>query len=251
MSHFGLIGKNLSHSLSASYFSKKFETLGLSSFQYKLYNISHISEIIDLIKSDKKLKGLNITIPYKTDVLPYLDSIDDEAKEIGAVNTLKILRGINSYKIMGFNTDCLGFKDSLTTHKNYKNHKTLILGTGGAARAVAYALKKLNIPYLFVSRNKTTPHSITYHELNEKYIRQYTLIINTTPLGMHPDIDTKPDIPYQFIGKKHFLFDLVYNPPITPFLRKGLEQNAYICNGLNMLYAQAEYSWKIWLNETT
>jgi len=252
MVHFGLIGKNLSHSLSEAYFNKKFDALKLSDYQYNTYDIAHIGEITEIIKNNTHLKGFNITIPYKTAILNYVDEIDDEVQKIGATNTIKIYRQKdNTIKTKAFNTDHLGFRDSLSAHKNLETCKALILGTGGAAQAVAFALTKLNIEFLFVTRKKKSiPASVQYHELTENIITQHTLIINATPLGMYPHADTMPDIPYRYIGEKHFLFDLVYNPSLTLFLKKGLEQNAYICNGLNMLYAQAEYSWKIWMDES-
>ena len=247
---YGLIGKNLTHSFSEKYFKNKFSALGLKDTQYNLFPLSNLVNMKEVISANPSLMGLNVTIPYKIDVLNYVDELDINAKEIGAVNTLKIKRSGDIIKIKGYNTDYLGFLKSLKL-LDYKAHKNaLILGTGGASKAVAYVLKLLNIDFLFVSRQPNDEVTINYNDINKELLSRYTLIINTTPLGMHPDVRSFPDIPYQHLDEKYLLFDLVYNPEKTVFLDKGLQQNAYICNGLNMLYAQAEYSWKIWNDET-
>jgi len=250
MRQFGLIGKSLTHSFSENYFNNKFLALGLKDVQYNLLSINNLNELRDKILENPSLIGLNVTIPFKIDVLDYIDELDETAKTIGAVNTLKIKRHDNKINIKGYNTDYLGFSDSIKLLDYKIPKKALILGTGGASRAVAYTLKLFNIDFLFVSRQQRNETTINYNNLTKNILSHYTLIINTTPLGMYPDTESFPDIPFQYLSKKHLLFDLVYNPEETVLLQKALQQNAYICNGLNMLYAQAEYSWKIWNDET-
>lgn len=250
MRQFGLIGKTLTHSLSATYFENKCAQLGLKNYKYNLYPIDSIAEIRTILNENPLIEGLNVTIPYKKDVLPYIDELDSVAKAIGAVNTLKIYRKNNTLRIKGYNTDYLGFLESIKNTNNVKHLNALILGTGGSSKAVAHALNVSGIKFLFVSRDNKDGKTIRYEDLNKDIISKHTLIVNTTPLGMFPHTETCPDIPYAFIGNNHFLFDLVYNPELTLFLEKGLKQNAYICNGLKMLYAQADYAWKIWNDET-
>jgi len=249
MRQFGLLGKGLTHSYSESYFNNKFSTLGLTDVCYNLFSVSDLTGMRDIISANPFLTGLNVTIPFKIDVINFVDELDESAKAIGAVNTLKILRQGKKTRIKGYNTDYLGFIESIKS-MNYKIYKkALILGTGGASRAIAYALNLLSIDFLFVSRQQKNEATINYNDLTKDLLSRYSLIINTTPLGMYPDIKSCPDIPFQYLGRKHLLFDLVYNPDKTVFLQKGQQQNTYICNGLNMLYAQAEYSWKIWNDE--
>ncbi|MBE7687626.1 shikimate dehydrogenase [Tenacibaculum finnmarkense genomovar ulcerans] len=243
---YALVGKNISYSFSKGYFTNKFKELGLEISEYVNFDIQSIEELSAKIKENKTtLKGMNVTIPYKLDVFNFLDEIDKKARKIGAVNTIKISK---KGKLIGFNTDVYGFKKSLKPLlKNY-HKKALILGTGGASKAVAYVLKKLGITYYFVSRNPKGKKEVSYQSLSKEIIETHHLIINCTPLGTHPNIKDCPDIPYQFIGKKHLLFDLIYNPEITTFLSKGQEKNAAIKNGLEMLEQQAEKAWKIWNN---
>ncbi|MCG8807606.1 shikimate dehydrogenase [Tenacibaculum finnmarkense] len=243
---YALVGKNISYSFSKGYFTNKFKELGLETSEYVNFDIQSIEELSAKIKENKTtLKGMNVTIPYKLDVFNFLDEIDKKARKIGAVNTIKISK---KGKLIGFNTDVYGFKKSLKPLlKNY-HKKALILGTGGASKAVAYVLKKLGITYYFVSRNPKGKKEVSYQILSKEIIETHHLIINCTPLGTHPNIKDCPDIPYQFIGKKHLLFDLIYNPEITTFLSKGQEKNAAIKNGLEMLEQQAEKAWKIWNN---
>ncbi|ALU74552.1 shikimate dehydrogenase [Tenacibaculum dicentrarchi] len=243
---YALVGKNISYSFSKGYFTNKFKELGLETSEYVNFDIQSIEELSAKIKENKTtLKGMNVTIPYKLDVFNFLDEIDKKARKIGAVNTIKISK---KGKLIGFNTDVYGFKKSLKPLlKNY-HKKALILGTGGASKAVAYVLKKLGITYYFVSRNPKGKKEVSYQSLSKEIIETHHLIINCTPLGTHPNIKDCPDIPYQFIGKKHLLFDLIYNPEITTFLSKGQEKNAAIKNGLEMLEQQAEKAWKIWNN---
>jgi shikimate dehydrogenase len=248
MRFFGLIGKSLEHSFSPVYFKEKFEREGIQDSYYQLFPLKTIDEFNQLINDFSELTGVNVTIPYKQSIIPFLDEIDSNAKEIGAVNTIKFER-INSKLILkGFNTDYLGFMDSLKAHLKDYHKSALILGTGGSSAAVAYALKIMGINYIKVSRTPVK-EVLSYKELTEEIIREYNLIINTTPLGMFPDIETYPPIPYSAISKKHILFDLIYNPIKTVFLKKGQEKGATIINGSEMLIGQAEYAWKIWNNK--
>ena len=241
---YALVGKNISYSFSKGYFTNKFKELGLDSTEYVNFDIKEIKELPLKIKAHKKhLKGMNVTIPYKLDVFNYLDKIDKKAQKVGAVNTIKISK---KGKLKGFNTDVYGFKKSLKPLLKNHHKKALILGTGGASMAVAYVLKKLNIKYKFVSRDPKGKKQIAYQDLTKKIIKSHHLIINCTPLGTHPNVSDCPDIPYQFISKEHLLFDLIYNPSETTFLRKGNEKGSVIKNGLEMLEQQAEKAWEIW-----
>ena len=244
MKLYGLIGYPLSHSFSKQYFSEKFFKENIHDCKYELFPFKNISELETLVKNNKSLKGLNVTIPYKESIIPFLTSIDNTAKEIGAVNTIKIIDNKN-FILNGYNTDAFGFEESLKPLLKTHHQKALILGAGGASKAVAYVLKKLNIEFYFVSRNKSNVNSILqYNELNKKIILSHQLIINTTP-----NFNKMPDIPYDFINDKHLLFDLIYNPSETLFIKKGIEKNAAVSNGLQMLYLQAERSWQIWNEE--
>lgn len=241
MKKFGLIGKKLSHSFSQAYFSKKFNELNLIDHKYDLYEIPSISEIKKIL-SASDLVGLNVTVPYKQEVIPYLDSLDQSAERIGAVNVIKVAHD-GSKK--GYNSDYYGFKQSLAQwlSDNIKI-QALILGSGGASKAVKVALEDLQIDYKIVSRSPKEKE-IGYSEL-DKLFSEYQLIINTSPLGMSPDIESYPDIPYELLDSNYYLYDLVYNPEITTFLKKGLERGASAKNGLEMLHLQAEESWSIW-----
>jgi shikimate dehydrogenase len=243
---YGLIGKSLIHSFSPGYFQAKFEKEKISNCDYKLFQLNSINEFQSFIENNPDLAGLNVTIPYKQSIIKYLDRVDFHAERIGAVNTIKIDTIGGKRVLTGFNTDFLGFTDSLKPLIHDLNKNALILGTGGSSAAIAYALQKLNINYLFVSRNPKNSNEIDYKELNEDVITSHNLIINTTPLGMFPDISGKPEIPYQYITSNHILFDLVYNPEETMFLKIGQKQGAKTKNGFEMLGIQAEYSWKIW-----
>ncbi|WP_075342022.1 shikimate dehydrogenase family protein [Tenacibaculum agarivorans] len=241
---FGLLGKNISYSFSRGYFTEKFKSLNLKDHEYVNFDIQVIDELYDILKrNEANLKGMNVTIPYKEEVIPFLDKIDRKAKKIGAVNTIKITK---SGKLKGYNTDFYGFRNSLKPLLKKEHKKALILGTGGASKAIAYALKKLGIQYTFVSRTKKNEKMLTYGELTENIIKEYLLIVNTTPLGTHPNTSGKPDIPYNFITDKHILYDLIYNPSETLFLKLGKEKGATIKNGLEMLELQAEKAWEIW-----
>jgi shikimate dehydrogenase len=244
---FGLIGYPLSHSFSAQYFAKKFASENIQDAEYRLFPLEQISEISTLIADQPDLQGFNITIPYKVAILPHLDHITKEAEAVGAVNCVKIEGGESGIILTGYNTDFYGFRESLVqVLKPY--HKTaLVLGTGGAAKAVCYTLQKLGITYTQVSRGSQDVQTLNYSQLDEKIISENLLIINTTPVGMYPDTVKFPDIPYQFIGNKHLLYDLVYNPTVTSFMLKGREAGATVKNGLQMLKMQAEKSWEIWI----
>lgn len=243
MRKFGLIGYPLSHSFSKKYFTEKFEKEGVTDAQYELYPIEQIDQLPDLISSNPELVGLNVTIPYKEQVIPFLDELDEKAEAIGAVNTILIRDG----KLKGYNTDYYGFKHSLVKFvgPNPMPEKALILGTGGASKAVRAALEDLGLSYQFVSR-RPTEDQLSYEDLNKSYPNTSTLVINTTPLGMAPNIDSLPNLPYDQLTTNHFLYDLVYNPLITAFMKKGIEQNCWVKNGLEMLYGQAEKAWEIW-----
>ncbi|MBL3656242.1 shikimate dehydrogenase family protein [Fulvivirga sediminis] len=244
MVEFGLIGKKLSHSFSKDYFSKKFMKLGLSNYTYELFPLADISQLTNLIKDHSELKGLNVTIPYKQEILPYLNSVDPTAEAVGAVNVVKIERG----ELIGYNSDFLGFKQSLEQWLPGKHKfKALILGTGGASKAVAAALQSMDIPFQYVSRtNSATAISYNTLKLNSDYIKGFNLIINTTPLGMSPNTEEYPDIPYSELTANHFLYDLIYNPEETQFLLHGKTMGCNTKNGLEMLHIQAEKSWEIW-----
>lgn len=240
---FGLVGRNISYSFSREYFTKKFKNLNLKKYEYVNFDISKITNFKAVILEQKDvLKGLNVTIPYKQEVMLFLDELDEKAKKIGAVNTIKITK---KGRLKGYNTDEFGFKKSLQPLLKKHHKKALILGTGGASKAVAFALSKLNIHYEFVSRNKSK-ELLSYQEIDKKKLQEYTIIINCTPLGTHPNIKECPKIPYCFLNEEHLLYDLIYNPSETLFLQKGKEAGATIKNGFEMLELQAEKAWKIW-----
>jgi len=235
MKTFGLIGKDLSHSFSAKYFNEKFFKEEIDA-QYLNFELNNISEFPKLIRK-QKLSGINITIPYKESIIPFLDKLSNEAKEIGAVNTIKLF----NEKLVGHNTDIIGFTQSIIPILEGRN-KALILGSGGASKAVELALKKLSIKYKTVSRNS----SFDYLDITKQDTVSHNIIINTTPLGTNPKINDFPKIPYNYLNKNHLLFDLIYNPPETKFLQYGKAKKSTIKNGLEMLHIQAETSWNIW-----
>ena len=236
MKTYGLIGRNLSHSFSYKYFQEKFLKEQLSDCQYLNFELEDISILRDIIKKNN-LSGVNITIPFKEKVIPFLDKLSKDAAEIGAVNTIEI----KGEKLIGHNTDVFGFAQSfIPLLKERKN--ALILGSGGASKCVQFVLKKNNIDFIVVSRNS----DFTLAEITEETIQKHSIIINTTPLGMYPKTDRFPHLPYNAINSKHLVYDLVYNPEQSTFLRKAKAKNAEIKNGKQMLYLQAEKSWKIW-----
>lgn len=242
MRRFGLIGRDISYSFSQNYFSIKFKDEDIKDASYENFDIENINQFkTEVLNQD--IKGLNVTIPYKEEIIPQLDSLDKKAKKIGAVNTIKISK---KGKTKGYNTDCYGFKKSLKPHLKKRHKKALILGTGGASKAIAFVLKNLGVKYKFVSRTSSTKADYTYLDLTEDIINDHKIIINCTPVGTYPNIDNAPDIPYNFISKKHILFDLIYNPSETTFLKNGKLKGAKIINGYDMLVFQAEKAWKIW-----
>lgn len=237
MKTYGLIGYPLSHSFSKNYFSQKFSQLGIEANyeNFEIKSITKFSEIID----NNELSGLNVTIPYKQKILEYLQELSPEAKEIGAVNTIKI----EGKKLIGYNTDYIGFTKSIQPLLTANHTSALVLGNGGATKAIIYALHKLNISSSVVARNNG---NYTFKEVNENIIQQYQIIINCTPLGTYPSVDKKPPFPYKFLTSNHLLYDLVYNPEQTAFLTMGKEKGCATKNGLEMLEIQAEEAWKIW-----
>jgi shikimate dehydrogenase len=242
MRRFGLIGYPLSHSFSPGYFAEKFAKEGIKDCVYEAYPLASIDELKQLLDCHKDLCGLNVTIPYKKKVIRFLDAGSEEVKQMVACNTIKIKDG----KLIGYNTDVTGFELSLLPLLKPHHTHALVLGTGGAAAAIEFVLNKLDIQFLFVSREKKEANSIIYTQLNKQILDKYTLIINTTPLGMYPKVDEFPAIPYNYLSDKHYLFDLVYNPAETQFLKKGKEHGAVIKNGADMLIIQANESWRIW-----
>lgn len=240
MFKFGLVGKDIDYSFSRTYFGEKFKSDKLP-YTYENFDIPSIQLFPKIISENQDLKGLNITIPYKEKVIAFLDDLDPDAAEIGAVNTVKI----HNNKLTGFNTDHFGFKKSLEGFLPLKQKTALILGTGGASKAVAYALNSLGFNYQYVSRNPNS-RNLFYAELNRELIENHFLIINCTPLGTYPAVEQYPDIPYQFLNSDHLLFDLIYNPEKTEFLKRGALRSARIVNGADMLKFQAEKAWEIW-----
>ncbi len=239
---FGLLGKNIAYSFSKGYFTEKFKSLHLKNYDYVNFDIPSIEEFRDIKQKNPNLKGMNVTIPYKEAILPYLDKISRKAEKIGAVNTIKVTRKGN---LKGYNTDYHGFKKSIEPLLEPHHKKALILGTGGASKGVAFALDELGILYTFVSR-EATDESIGYNLVNATTFDNHQIIINCTPLGTSPNTDAYPPIPYEYFTPKHIAHDLIYNPAETIFLKKAKKQGAKIKNGLEMLQYQAEKSWKIW-----
>lgn len=245
MKKYGLIGFPLTHSFSKRYFSEKFEKEGKTDCQYELYEIPEIEQLPALIASEKNLKGLNVTIPYKEMVIPFLDRLDPSCAAIGAVNCIKI----GSNELVGFNTDYFGFKQSLLNWLNNDKPKALVLGTGGASKAVGQVLKDLGMEFLKISRNVKAPgHVLTYEQLHadKRIMEDHLLIINTTPVGTYPNVDSMPAIPVDCLGKQHRVYDLVYNPEETLLMRTASNKGAITKNGMEMLHLQAEAAWDIW-----
>ncbi len=241
MAKYGLIGQNLSFSFSKAFFTTKFEQEKRDD-SYHNFEIECIDKLTEIISKTEGLKGLNVTIPFKESVIPLLDRIDKEAEKIGAVNTIKILR---DGRLAGYNTDHYGFAKALADFLPLKEKTALILGSGGASKAVAYVLDAMDFEYKIVSRTKDEG-VISYKDLNREIMIAHCLIVNTTPLGSFPNINQYPDIPFQYVGKDHLLFDLIYNPRETEFLKMGYAKGARVSNGLKMLEYQAKKSWKIW-----
>jgi shikimate dehydrogenase len=241
MKTYGLIGRNISYSFSRNFFKKKFEDEHIPAV-YLNYDLAQPGEIKKILKNNSEIAGLSVTIPYKQEIIPFLDQMDPIAAQIGAVNTIKIEK---TGSLTGYNTDYYGFMQSLKPHLQKQHTNALILGTGGASKAVAFALNKLNIRYKFVSRNPASGDFI-YSELSKEDLEHHKLIINCTPLGTHPNISDYPPIPTNYITQGHLVFDLIYNPPISGLLKQALQQQATVVNGQLMLELQAEKAWEIW-----
>lgn len=242
MADFGLLGKGIDYSFSRGYFREKFERLALP-HHYRNYDVADLSSFPQIISENPELRGLNVTIPYKEEIFAYLDTIDPIAAEIGAVNTIKIDR---NGKTTGYNTDYWGFRESLKKLLPTAHRAALILGTGGASKAIAYALRQLDFEITFVSRNASND-TLLYTDLTPEIMGRHSLIVNCTPLGTHPNIGDCPPIPYDQLGPSHLLYDLIYNPAKTTFLQRGETAGSRIKNGLEMLELQAEESWRIWM----
>ncbi|MBL7472134.1 shikimate dehydrogenase [Robertkochia sp. 1368] len=238
---FGLVGRNIAYSFSRGYFAEKFKTQGLQGYSYENFDLSDLQGFKAMALNTPGLCGLNVTIPYKEAIIAQLDAIDPVAEAIGAVNTIKV----NNGKLHGYNTDAHGFEVSLVPHLHTGIKKALVLGTGGASKAVMHTLNKLGIEAVSVSRNPH-PGQIAYSALNKEIIDAHLLIVNCTPLGTFPEVSQKPDLPYDLITEKHLLYDLIYNPEETAFLKEGKTRKARIANGYRMLVEQAEKSWEIW-----
>ncbi len=239
---FGLIGRNISYSFSAQYFTEKFEKMGLRNHSFYTFDIETINELSGILKKYPNLKGLSVTIPYKEQIISFLDDLSEEAKIIGAVNSVKII----NKKLIGYNTDVIGFEHSFKLLLKPHHKQALILGTGGASKAVQFVLNKLNIPFKLVSRTPKNELSITYDSIDENLLKTHQIIINCSPVGTFPNVDKAPLIPFHLLNQSHYLFDLVYNPSETLFLKKGKSMGAIVKNGFDMLEFQAEKSWEIW-----
>jgi shikimate dehydrogenase len=247
MQKYGLIGKRLGHSFSSSFFNDKFKAEGIDA-EYVNFEIPQIEDIRSIIEGNPNLCGLNVTIPYKEQIIPYLDELDDDAKSIGAVNVIKIIRQKGKTKLVGYNSDVIGFRQSIEPLLEPHHTHALILGMGGAAKAVYHGLKKCNdiVKEIHFVARIPGKDRFTYADIRTKMIKEYTLIVNCTPVGMYPNVDECPDIPYDKLTPKHFLYDLLYNPNQTLFMKKGEARGAATKNGLEMLILQAFASWEIW-----
>jgi shikimate dehydrogenase len=242
MSKYALLGRGIDYSFSPSFFKEKFEKLNFTNHEYSLLDLPNLEDLKSII-NQKELSGFNVTQPYKEEIIPFLDQLDPVAEKIGAVNCVKITK---EGKWIGYNADEFGFRQMIKPFLEPIHSKALILGTGGASKAVEYVLESLGMDVFYVSRNPKTNKQLTYEALQKEHINFFQLIVNTTPLGTFPQTEELPNIPYQFLGNSHFLIDLIYNPPKTGFLKKGEEQGSMILNGKDMLVWQAEKSWEIW-----
>ncbi len=245
MRKFGLIGYPLGHSLSADYFASKFARENILDSVYSLYPLENIDDILMLLESDNDIRGLNVTIPYKTAVLKYVDVVDESAGDIGAVNVIRIVRDGGKRIIFGYNSDIAGVEGSLKPYLDRQIENALILGTGGASKAVAYTLKMLGIGFRFVSI-EGEEGTLDYDELNGELLSSVNLIVNTTPLGMYPNVDAKPKLDYNQLNSGHILFDVVYNPEMTSFLKEGEKKGCTTITGITMFHLQAEQTWRYW-----
>jgi len=249
MKKYGLIGYPLTHSFSKRFFTEKIEKEKIDA-TYENFEIESISWFPEIIKNNPGLNGLNVTIPYKEKVIPFLDELDEAAEKVGAVNTVKINRPEDTVFLKGFNTDTFGFEASLKPLLKPHHTKALILGTGGASKAIKFVLNKLGIDFLSATRGELKENVIRYENIDKKMMSERLLIVNATPLGTYPKTETFPPIPYEYISEKHLLFDLVYNPEETQFLKKGKEKGAAVKNGYEMLLQQALKSYEIWNSES-
>lgn len=241
---FGLLGRNISYSFSAQYFAEKFKRLKLRNHQFHTFDIDSINSFTTIISSYPNLKGLSVTIPYKEQIIPFLDDLSEEAKIIGAVNSVKI----SNHKCIGYNTDTIGFENSFKLLLEPHHKMALILGTGGASKAVQFVLNQLAIPFKLVSRTQKNSLTISYDSIDDTILKSHQIIINCSPVGTFPGVDKAPKIPYHLLNQTHYLFDLVYNPTETLFLKNGKSRGAVVKNGYDMLKFQAEKSWEIWNN---
>lgn len=245
MKTYGLLGKSLTHSFSKKYFSDKFSKLGIDDCQYINLEIESIEDLPKILNQEN-LTGFNVTIPYKIEIIPYLDELDEVASKVGAVNTVSIEQRNGKKHLKGYNTDAFGFHQMIKPFLLSHHEHALILGTGGASKSVEYVLKQYGIDVRFATRQATKENQLNWKDINENVIHYHQLIVNTTPLGMFPDVDQKPDLPYLAATKDHLLIDLIYNPSETEFMRLGKSQGAVVLNGQTMLQQQAEKAWEIW-----
>lgn len=241
---YGLLGYPLVHSFSQNYFNQKFESENIDA-EYINFEIPDIGMLMEVIAENENLNGLNVTIPYKEQVIPFLDEIDPAASEVGAVNVIKFIRGKDGLRLKGYNSDIIGFTDSIKSLLKPHHQSALVLGTGGAAKAVSYSLRKLGLEVQLVSRRKSA-NTLVYEELTKNDLKTHKVIVNTTPLGMYPNVDTCPDIPYRYLTSQHLCYDLIYNPDETLFLKNSRLAGAQVKNGLEMLLLQAFASYSIW-----
>jgi len=239
----GLIGRNISYPFSKLFFTNKFKKEHIDHVSYENFDIESIDLLPSILENTPNLRGFNVTIPYKEVIIPYLDKLNKKAADIGAINTVKITK---KNKLVGYNTDCYGFKNSIKKHLKPHHKKALILGTGGASKAIVYSLKELNIDYHYVSRHLKKGVDYTYETLTNEVIKQHQIIINCTPIGTFPNVEDCPNIPFNAVNETHILYDLIYNPEETTFLKLGKEQGAKTINGLKMLKLQAKKAWSIW-----
>lgn len=243
---FGLVGYPLGHSYSKTYFTQKFQELEIEHAVYRTFPISDITRLHNLVRANKSLVGLNITTPYKEMVIPYLNELDPLVLRVGTVNVVSIFRDGDNYGMKGYNTDVDGLRKLLGSAVNGSNLSALILGSGGSAKTTGFVLKEMGIGYKYVSRNPGNGDTISYQNLNQRIVAENKLIVNATPIGMHPLYHDFPNIPYEGITEKHICVDLVYNPARTVFMQKSAEKGAFVKNGEEMLYEQADKAWEIW-----
>jgi shikimate dehydrogenase len=248
MKRFGLLGYPLGHSFSQKYFHEKFSKLGLTDHVFDLFPFQNVKDFFESVNAEKNLCGFSVTIPHKESVIPFLDELDATAQKIGAVNCVKASTVDGILFLKGFNTDEYGFRKSIKPFLEPHHNRALVLGTGGASKAIVFALKNIGVDVWTVSRNKknTDDNCFLYSEVNENVMNAFRLIVNCTPVGMFPNDEKFPELPYEYISDKHFFYDLVYKPERTVFLEKAQQKGAMIMNGLDMLYAQADKAWEIW-----